>query len=219
MKKYSNIIIFIIIFGIGFILIRRSGVLSLLTLENIPLLREYFISLGWKSVAIYYISYILVCLFSLPGLPMTILGGILFGPIWGTIHTVSSASLGLGLSFLISRYTFRNLMLDKFGSTDIFKKLDQGVKSQDWRIIMITRLIPIFPFSLQNYIYGLTDISFFVYWILSTIFIIPGTAAYTLSVGAVLSGEFPTNSLLYLGIGALCFILLSLIPKFLKSGE
>ncbi|MDK2818564.1 MAG: TVP38/TMEM64 family protein [Spirochaetota bacterium] len=219
MKKYQNIIIFLILFGLGIFVLTKTGVASQLSLENIPKLKEQFLSLGWIAFIIYFFAYIIVCIFFLPGSPLTILGGVVFGPLLGTFYTVISASAGLAISFLISRYTLRDLMLEKFGKSDAFIKIDKGVKEQGWRILVITRLMPVFPFSLSNYIYGLTDIKFLTYWILSTLFIIPGTAAYTMSAGAVLSGEFSTKNLIYLGIGAVCFVGLSFIPQWLKAKD
>ncbi|MGL5721786.1 MAG: TVP38/TMEM64 family protein, partial [Brevinema sp.] len=108
---------------------------------------------------------------------------------------------------------------EKFSNSEVFKKIDNGVKNEGWRILMITRLVPVFPFSIQNYIYGLTGINFFLFWGLSTLFIIPGSAAYTLSVGAVLDGSFSATNLIYLGVGAICFVLVSFIPKFIKVKE
>ena len=217
MKKYLNIIVFLILFGVGAFIIAKTGIASQLNLENIPKLKEQFLSLGWLAFIIFFFAYIIVCIFFLPGTPLTLLGGIVFGPLLGTLYTVTSASAGLAISFLIARYTMRDLMLEKLGSSDAFTKIDQGVKEQGWRILVITRLVPVFPFSIQNYIYGLTDIKFLTYWGLSTLFIIPGTAAYTMSAGAVLSGEFSTTNLIYLGIGALCFVGLSFVPKLLAK--
>ena len=219
MKKYLNIIVFLILFGVGAFIIAKTGIASQLNLENIPRLKEQFLSLGWLAFIIFFFAYIIVCIFFLPGTPLTLLGGIVFGPLLGTLYTVTSASAGLAISFLIARYTMRDLMLEKLGSSDAFTKIDQGVKEQGWRILVITRLVPVFPFSIQNYIYGLTDIKFLTYWGLSTLFIIPGTAAYTMSAGAVLSGEFSTTNLIYLGIGALCFVGLSFVPKLLAKKE
>jgi uncharacterized membrane protein YdjX (TVP38/TMEM64 family) len=219
MKKYLNIIVFLILFGVGAFIIAKTGIASQLNLENIPKLKEQFLSLGWLAFIIFFFAYIIVCIFFLPGTPLTLLGGIVFGPLLGTLYTIISASAGLAISFLIARYTMRDLMLEKLGSSDAFTKIDQGVKEQGWRILVITRLVPVFPFSIQNYIYGLTDIKFLTYWGLSTLFIIPGTAAYTMSAGAVLSGEFSTTNLIYLGIGALCFVGLSFVPKLLAKKE
>ncbi len=216
MKKYKNIIIFLLVFSIGTFIISKTGIASQLNIENIPKLKEQFLSLGWLAYLSYFFLYTILCLFFFPVFPITILGSILFGPLLATILVVCASSIGLILGFLIARYTFRDLMLEKFGSLHSFKKIDKGVKEQGGRILMITRLIP-FPFSLQNYMYGLTDIKFFTYWGLSTLFLIPGTIAYTFSAGAVLSGEFSTTNLIYLSIGALCFIGLSFAPKLLKT--
>ena len=219
MKKYRNMIIILVLFLIGIFIIYKLDLISQLTLENVPVLKEKFLSLGFVAFFAYFSLYVLVCLFSLPATPLTILGGALFGPLLGTFYTVVSASAGLALSFLISRYALKNIMVEKLSSSKSFIKIYDGVEKQGWRILMITRLVPIFPFALQNYIYGLTNIKFFTYWALSTLFIIPGTSAYTLSAGAVLSGEFSTKNLIYLGVGALCFVLVSFIPKMINKSD
>lgn len=217
MKKRIPLIVLSIIFIIVAYIIYDMKLYTMLSLDNIPKLKEQFLSLGAYAFLAYFCLYIAGSLFFLPGLPLTILGGALFGPILGTFYTVISASVGLALSFLVSRYALRGIMLEKFGNSEAFKKIDDGVNQEAWRILMITRLVPIFPFNLQNYIYGLTKVNFFLYWGLSTLFIIPGTSAYTLSVGAVLSGEFSSTNLIYLGVGVLCFVLVSFIPRLIPQ--
>ena len=218
MKKYKNLIIFFVLFSTGVFIISKTGIADQLSIENIPQLKEQFLALGWLAYFSYFCLYAILCLFFLPVFPTTILGSLLFGPLLATILVVCASSVGLAMGFLIARYTFRDFLLEKFGSLRSFKKIDKGVKEQGWRILMITRLIP-FPFSLQNYMYGLTDIKFLTYWGLSTLFLIPGTIAYTFSAGAILSGEFSSTNLIYLGIGALCFVGLSFVPKLLKTSD
>ena len=217
MKNKKGIIIFIMLLMVILILY-RGGVFRYISLENIKGLKIWIKSFGFLGPLVYILLYVVACIFFLPGLPITVLGGIVFGPLMGTIYTVIGAGLGLSSAFLVARYVFRESIERKFSDSQIFQKIDQGVKQQGWRIIMITRLVPIFPFNVQNYIYGLTGISFLQYSILSTIFIIPGTAAYTLSAGAIASGEvISTKNLTYLGLAALCFIFISLVPKLLKN--
>lgn len=62
---------------------------------------------------------------------------------------------------------------------------------------MITRLVPIFPYNLQNFAYGITDIRFGTYSVCSLIFMLPGTAMYTVGTAGLADKE---NRLLYLGI-------------------
>ena len=219
MKNKKGIVILIAFFIVIFLLY-RGGVFGYISLENIKELKNWINSFGVLGPLVYIALYIIACIFFLPGLPITVLGGIVFGPLMGTIYTVIGASLGLSSAFLVARYLFRESIEKKFSDSLIFQKIDQGVKKQGWRILMTTRLVPIFPFNVQNYVYGLTGIGFLQYSTLSTIFIIPGTAAYTLSAGAIASGEgLSTKNLTYLGIAAFCFVFISLIPKFLKKKE
>lgn len=215
-NKRGTVIIFI--FLIVFFMLYKMGAFEYISLENIQNIQSQIESYGILGPVIYIIIYIVACIFFLPGVPITVLGAVLFGPFMGTVYTVIGAGLGLSAAFLVARYAFRESIEGKFGKSPVFKKIDEGVKKQGWRILITTRLIPIFPFNVQNYIYGLTSIGFWQYSILSTIFIIPGTAAYTLSAGAIVSGEgLSTKNLTYLGIGAFCFVFISLIPKFLKK--
>jgi uncharacterized membrane protein YdjX (TVP38/TMEM64 family) len=82
---------------------------------------------------------------------------------------------------------------------------------------MITRLVPVFPFNLQNYAYGLTKIGFPTYVLLSWICMLPGAIAFTFMGGAIVSGEGNLGrTFIYLGIGAVVLVLISLIPGWIK---
>jgi len=170
MKKILFIILFIVIFGI----LESQGIFSHITLDSLEDLRQNILKFGIMAPIIYVLFYIAVCLFFIPAIPVTILSGILFGPWLGLFLAITGASLGMAASFLSARYVAREFIEKKFGETTTFKKIDQGVKNHELRILMTTRLIPVFPSNLQNYVYGLTDINFFKYWILSTLFTIPG---------------------------------------------
>ena len=95
------------------------------------------------------------------------------------------------------------------------KRLDNEVGRQGWRILLITRLVPIFPFNLQNYAYGLTRIRLDTYVLVSAVCIIPGVIAYTFAGGSVTSGNL-TRTFIYLGIAAVFLVLLSLIPGWIR---
>ncbi len=163
--------------------------------------------LGVWGPIVFILLYILVTLTMLSALTLTIVGGIMFGPVMGIIYTLIGASLGLASSFLIARYVARDSIERKFGNTPTFKKIDEGVKRDGWFILATTRLLPIFPFGLQNYIYGLTSIGFIQYTVLSVIFILPGTAVFVMLAGAFASGDKEivfkysiTASLIFLGL-------------------
>ncbi|MGL6064570.1 MAG: TVP38/TMEM64 family protein [Fusobacteriaceae bacterium] len=175
----------------------------LLTLKN----NEY-------SSVIFIILYILFSILFLPATPLTLSSGIIFGPIKGFLFTLIGASSGLGISFLLGRYLFKDSM-KKYESLPIFKIINGGIKKNDSLILLTTRLVPIFPFTLQNYVYGLTNISFFKYWFLSTIFIIPGGISYVL-IGSSLLASSSKEFFFIIGISAILLLFIALLIKKLN---
>jgi uncharacterized membrane protein YdjX (TVP38/TMEM64 family) len=104
------------------------------------------------------------------------------------------------------------------------KRIDEGVRQQGWRMLMITRLVPIFPFSIQNYVYGLTDIPLRTYVLVTFPTILPGTIAFNFAAGSarevILSGGQPEGlkrTGLYLAVAAVFFVVVSLIPGWVKK--
>jgi len=169
----------------------------------------------WGPLA-FILIYIFITVTMLPALPVTVASGIIFGPIMGVIYTSIGAGLGLSFSFLIARYIARDAIEKKFGDTTIFKKIDEGVKKDGWFILAITRLIPVFPFGIQNYVYGLTSISFFKYAILSVIFVLPGSSVYVMLAGAFTSGD-KAIVLKYSITASLIFFGLMLVTRIIKK--
>ncbi|MFY9269793.1 MAG: DUF3047 domain-containing protein [Candidatus Manganitrophaceae bacterium] len=145
----------------------------------------------------------------LPGLPITIAGGLAFGPFWGTVYASVGSTLGAAFAFLVSRYFGRQAALEMMGER--WRAIDRGVSERGWLFVAITRLAPLFPFNLLNYAFGLTGISFPVYLLTSWFFMLPGTAAYVIfssSLFDLLKGEVSPIFL----IGLILFLTVSLIP-------
>ena len=172
--------------------------------------------LGVLGPLAYILMYIFITVTMLPALPLTLAGGILFGPTMGIVYTAIGAGIGLSLSFLIARYIAREAVEKKFGKTAAFIKIDEGVKKDGWFILAITRLIPIFPFGIQNYVYGLTSIGFIQYSLLSIIFILPGTSVFVILAGAFASGD-KSIVFKYSIIASLIFMGLMIVTKIIKK--
>ncbi|MGL6025381.1 MAG: TVP38/TMEM64 family protein, partial [Cetobacterium sp.] len=149
-------------------------------------------------------------------LPLTLVGGLIFGAVMGVVYTAIGACLGLSLAFLIARYIARKPIEEKFGQTEAFKKINEGVKNDGWFILATTRLLPVFPFGIQNYVYGLTSISFIQYSLLSTLFILPGTSVFVLLAGAVASGNMKTAVKMSI-TASLIFFGLTMITKYIAK--
>jgi len=194
----------------------RLGAFNLLTVENIDRLGEWFSSLGIWAPVVFILLWIAACVFFLPGLPISIAGGLIFGAVWGTVWTTIGANIGAAAAFLIGRYVARGMVARQIESNASLRRIDEGVKRQGWRMLMITRLVPLFPFNIQNYVYGLTDIKFSTYVAISLVCMLPGTIAYNFAAGSVRTGDFG-KTLWYLGIAAVFFVVLSMIPGWIKK--
>ena len=98
------------------------------------------------------------------------------------------------------------------------RKLDEGVEKHGWRMLLITRLVPVFPFSLQNYAYGLTKIELSTYVLLTAICIVPGVGVYAFAGGSLAAArENLTKTFVDLETAAVFFVLVSLIPNWIKK--
>ena len=179
-------------------------------------MEKVIISLGAWGPAAYIVLYALVTLTCISVLPITLVGGLVFGGVMGTFYTALGASVGLSLSFLVARYIARKPIEKRFGNSDVFKKIDEGVRNEGWFVLATTRLLPVFPFGIQNYVYGLTSIGFIQYSVLSTIFILPGTSVFVLLAGAVASGDKATAIKMSL-TASLIFFALTLVTKFIAK--
>jgi len=132
---------------------------------------------GSAAPLLFMVIYIIGTLFFLPGSVLTLLGGALFGPYWGTFYNLTAATIGAMLSFLAARYLASDWVAQKTGGR--MKQLMSGVENEGWRFVAFTRLVPLFPFNLLNYALGLTRISFTQYSIATYICMLPGAIAYT----------------------------------------
>jgi len=121
--------------------------------------------------------YALVTVLFLPGSVITLAGGVLFGPVWGTVYNLTGATIGAALAFLIARYLAAGWVTQRTGGR--MKQLVDGVEQEGWRFVAFVRLVPLFPFNLLNYALGLTRIRFWHYVLASYLFMLPGAIAYT----------------------------------------
>ena len=162
-------------------------------------------------MGIYAISTVLL----MPGSVLTIAGGVLFGPVWGTFYNLTGATIGATMAFLIARYLASDLVSRKIGGR--LKQLVEGVEAEGWRFVAFVRLVPLFPFNLLNYTLGLTRIRLFHYVVTSFVCMLPGAIAYTYlgyaGRNAVAGGEGTIRNIL-LALGFIAVV--AFMPGFVK---
>ncbi len=195
---------------------RLTGVTEYISLDGLNNLRGWINGFGVVAPIVFIVVYVVATVAFLPGTPLSLLAGLVFGAVWGTLWTVIGATLGATLAFLIGRYAARGLVESWTADNPRIRKLDEGVEKHGWRMLLITRLVPLFPFNLQNYAYGLTRIGIGTYVLLTGTCIVPGVLVYTFAGGSLASArENLTRTFAYLGVAAVVFVLISLIPGWL----
>jgi uncharacterized membrane protein YdjX (TVP38/TMEM64 family) len=168
------------------------------------------------AIAIYMLLTIAGCAFlALPGVTFAIFAGLLFGPVLGTICCSAATTIGAVLAFAAGRFFLKDAVRPMVIKNKYLNKwlFDNSGKNQLF-VLIITRLVPVFPYNLQNFAYGITDIKFSTYMIGSLVFMLPGTAMYTVGTAGLADKE---NRMLYMGIAAVLAIGVMGMGIFLKK--
>ncbi|MDA7922368.1 TVP38/TMEM64 family protein [Verrucomicrobiales bacterium] len=178
--------------------------------EWFKVLGDWIESLGpWGPIA-FIVSYVLLSLFLIPGSALTASAGLFFGLGGGTLWVVVAANLAANIAFLIGRYRARDMVMKRLEGNEKFSAIDDAVGREGWKIVGLTRLSPLFPFTLINYGFGVTKVSWLHYALASLVGMAPGTIMYVYfgSLGklAVESGEKSTTQIVVQVIGLLVTI-------------
>jgi len=123
-------------------------------------------------------GYIVAALLLFPGAILTMGAGFLYGLLWGTVIVSISSTIAACLAFLIARSFGRSRVADKIAGNEKFSAVDRAVAEQGFKVVFLIRLSPLFPYGLQNYAFGLTDIRLPSYALASWTGMIPGTILY-----------------------------------------
>jgi uncharacterized membrane protein YdjX (TVP38/TMEM64 family) len=173
-------------------------------------LRAWIQGLGTLAPLVFILIYVTATVAALPAAPISVVAAALFGSLWGVILVDLGATLGAALAFLIGRYFAREAVVNWLGRNEKFRRLDGLTEKHGAIIVALTRLVPIFPFNLLNYGFGLTRVPFWTYTFWTWLCIIPGTILYVVGSDVVLQaaahGKVPWTL-----IGALVAALIVLI--------
>ena len=208
MRKYRKVLIFILVITIGFFLNRKLQLSSYLTKNgNFEQIANFIHNNYLLSIFLYLIFTIIgSSVLALPGITFAVVASGLFGPWLGSVYCLVGVTIGAVLSFLLGRYllkdSVRELVKKNKRLHDIIFQIDP---EKEMLILMITRLLPIFPFNLQNFAYGITNIPIVKYTIGTFIFMIPGIITFSMvTEGIIVRGN--RNSMFFSVLLAITFM-------------
>ncbi|MGD0278385.1 MAG: TVP38/TMEM64 family protein [Smithella sp.] len=213
-----KLILFVIVLASVIIIFRLMG-----WGDKPGLLRGWIGGLGRWGPLVFVLLYIAAVVAALPGAAITIAGATLFGSTLGVILVSIASTIGASLAFLIARYLARELVLRKLSSNERFRRLDRLTQEHGTIIVAITRLVPVFPFNILNYGFGLTGISFWTYVFWSWLCMLPGTILYVVGTDAIVrgisSGKIPWTLIFVLLLaGAVLALLIREAKKKISKG-
>jgi len=134
--------------------------------------------LGPWGPVIFIAIYVAATVLLIPGSVLTLGAGAVFGLIRGTLIVSVASTLAATCAFLIGRYLARAAVARKIEGNEKFAAIDRAVAAEGWKVVLLTRLSPLFPFTLLNYAFGLTQVKLGHYVLASWIGMLPGTVMY-----------------------------------------
>ncbi len=185
--------------------------------ERLGDLRDWIEGLGAWGPVVFVPLYALGVVAALPGSALTVAAGALFGSVLGVIVVINAATLGASLAFLIARYLARDSIVAWLSKNEKFQRLDDLTEKHGAIIVALTRLVPIFPFNLLNFGFGLTSVPFWTYVLWSWLCMLPGTILYVVGADA-LTKAITEDQIPWVLIGALVGvgILLAILVRYAR---
>lgn len=168
----------------------------------------------WAPVA-FIVLFALATVAFLPGTVFALAGGVMFGPLLGTLFNLTGATIGAVLAFLAARHMAYGWVREKTGPR--LDRIIRGVDEEGWRFVAFTRLVPLFPFNLLNYALGLTRISLLHYTVATAVCMAPGALAYTYLGYAGREAAAGSESAIRNGVIALALLaVVMFVPRLVK---
>ncbi len=167
------------------------------------------------AVAAYCALVIAGCaVLAVPGAVYAVAAAALFGPLMGTVWCSLAATVGAVLAFLAGRFFLRDAVRPRVLRHDLLRRwLFSGSRRNEVATLAVTRLVPLFPFNVQNFAYGVTDMPLPVYALGTFAFIVPGTALYAYGAAGVLSADGRAT---YLAVAACLLVALAVCAAALS---
>lgn len=211
MNAERNFLFACLIFALVIYAIHAFGLFDLLT--DLPHLQTLIRQSGLFGYSLYILLFIIATLFLLPGSILVIAGGIVFGPLLGTLLSLIAATLASSCSFLLARWLGPDLLLKYVGHSHTFQAIEKGIARNGIDFLILTRLIPLFPYNIQNYAYGLTTIAFWPYTLISALTTLPGIVIYTVMASDLANEGITLRFILQLCLAGLALFILVQLAK------
>ena len=201
-----------LVLGVGGVLIASGGRVG----DALATIREAVDAAGPWGPVLFVLAYAVLTALLVPGSPLTIAAGVLFGPVLGTALVVVGATVGATMAFVWGRRLGREAVAGLTG--DRFEKVDDWLRDRGLLAVLYVRLVPLLPFNLLNPVAGVTGVTLRDFVVGTAIGIVPGTFAF-----AALGGTFddPTSPMFLTALGLLVVLAVGapIVDRRVRAGD
>lgn len=213
---WAKLIAFALLAAGVFLLDRHFGWSDYLgDLDNLSFLQQLVRHNLWQAMLCYILITVVGCVvLALPGATFALFAGVLFGPWLGILLCLIATTLGACAAFVAGRFFLRDSLRPVVMKNRHLRRLlfEQDTDSE-LLVLMITRLVPLFPYNLQNFAYGITDIGFGKYTVCTFVFMLPGVSFFTIGAAGLAAEE---GRGWYFAAAGVLFVLVLLLGMGLK---
>lgn len=208
MKKTIGLIAVIVA---GIVLFYVSGLSE--QFQSVSHMQAWFQSQGaWG-----YLTFIAICIltavFMLPGGLLAIVAGIAFGGVIGGLLTAVGSTIGATVAFVLGKTMLRDTIVTKYGQNKSFQRIMRGVNENGTEFLILTRLVPIFPYAIQSYAYALTPMKAGKFTVISGITMLPACMIYAIFASDILTKGLSVGLSIKFTIMGILLFALTYIPK------
>ena len=166
-RKAVLIVLALIVVGIAFMFlpVKAWG----LELQN--WIKEF----GIIAPVIFVLAYVIATIFMIPGSVLTLIAGAIFGLWFGVFYVVIGSNLGALAAYLLAKTKLREKFIKMTEGNPKFAALDKAIGENGFKMVLLTRLSPAFPFTLLNYFLGLTSVKTGAYVAANLLGMLPAT--------------------------------------------
>jgi uncharacterized membrane protein YdjX (TVP38/TMEM64 family) len=170
-------------------------------------------SYGVYAPLAFIVLYALFTIAFLPAAPLTVLAGLLFGAVPGTIYTVIGASVGAVSAFSVTRF-FGAAVVERLLASRMqqVQQYNERLAEHGFKTVLLLRLIPLFPFNGLNFALGVSKVTARDYTLATVFGIVPGAFLYALVGASIL-----TRSAANIGIAVLAVLAFGIVTYYLRD--
>ncbi len=169
-RKAIFIGLILLVVGIGFLFLPvKAWTLAL---------QSWIQSLGWLGPLVFALLYVVATMLLIPGSALTLAAGAIFGLWLGAATVIVGANAGALCSFLLAKTKLRAKVQEWAAANPRFAALDRAIGQNGFKMVTLTRLSPAFPFTLLNYLLGVTSVKTGPYILANFLGMLPATFLY-----------------------------------------